>query len=758
MKYHLLLCTLFFGLLLHGNEAAQYFKEYQELLKSREIRAAAGKIAAAVALEPNNETYRYNDLTVRARLFETMSWTDRVAALNEQFDRVAEFAREFPASKQPMYSNPFSSGSFINQLSRSITKPEMQAMAKFCEKWRPLVKEEQRRLWFNYDLSDGINSVNELQSYSLVIKRSNTCDLYFDYAAWLKGRYREELEFLRYAHDFVRKNPNQLAAAAKKIDWQGIHRIEFPNYPFNDYDQVIIDYVNGTDEYLKMAENSPFEEVKIQAAHLKMMRKAVNAPRNKETFVKFIDEFFRELDEINPKLNAPSDSPNSNFMQSRVDMYFCQWWVHERGLAEFELKKYRQKTNKTSTWDSLRRLFDARDYDALLKRVPEIQQFNHERMCKNSVANSFISPVENLFPRNQEVRSPAQIRLFNEINNAFEIETLDWQKLFNHPGYLRCVEMTEHNGDLYLMLRDVPVDRPATELLLGIWRKDGSVSAPVKTPIMGDYYMRGNWFMLRARRLAVSDEWIVYSMSSTLAVYDRAKSSWHFIEDFLDSPPLYTAIVQGRIYTLCGAEVGPPADISLSSAKMDGSDRRVHFNTTRSTKTNIAEQNKGIPCSLIAYNGNELWFMVAMNREIILFRYRLDRDEFMEMARFRRSSEFNFWYQADEKMMYVLADSQITRIDPADGKPHTFISFNRKAAEYRMDGLSESFRTPWLIHGGRLWGSGYNPICANLTDFAKSPMLLLPPCRLIFERDESVIYQTPSRYFKVKPKKGGQRK
>ncbi len=739
----ILLCCL--TSLVPGGEAAQYFAEYREALKNGVKHGEAyPKLQAAIALEPGNVAYRYEELKCQARITGSLGWEQCIPRLYEDLARIERFKQDFPDCKKPLYGHETIQYDSTNGL-RYITDEQRKRMGKFLDIYRPLNYEEMKKIWYPHDLSDGINDFKELEHYSDCVIIGHRFSYYCDYKRWYEGRYRVELEFLKQATEFARKNPDQMAkieAIVQQHNMTDLGQMREETELFGK----IKNYLKSTDEYIELAEKGPFKSTKRFALQLRYMRKLGELPPDREQIAACLMEYFAEDHKLNPlKYRRRDYRPHLGF--AMITMISFQ--VHETRFVYKCLDRYLESLPEGTAWETVENIISRLHYagatvDELLPYVAELQKNSLKRFHDNPLANTYQSiPVLN------------SAEFFKAVNGAFEIDYGKYQDFTGTAKVLACVGAVQSGDRIFLVLIEKEEDsRFPTTSYLG----ELNSSFVRKIPLARKELVRGSYTPWDEKvPMAVSDDYIVVNGADKIAVYDRKAESWQVIDDILSDPVLDMVIAQGRIYILCGG-VRQDIPASLISMLPDGSQRKTHFNNARSEKKSEPDGLKGMYSSLTVLNDNELAFLLTdVYKKSGIFKLKIDEDKIERLATIPDAARSYMGKRG--KYLYPLGHGggyNIYRVDSETGNVQcllTTVSGDKTETLCHLEGGYGIWLSyPYMVIGNRVWVGGNFPAVFDLDDPEKSPFLLVPRSSFMFEASGEMIYLNYYHYFRIKRK------
>ncbi len=757
MRYCLLLTLFVFPWLNHANEASQLFQEYKELSKKGwGSEEATTKLFAAVALEPGNETYRFEELRIRAGFIHRVPAEKLAAELNAQLERLNKFRADFPESKGR--ASEVLDCSVIGGPTPQLSLSQLAEIAPFCRKIRQIRYEEGQKKGLPYDLSDGINSLQELRNANFGASQMRNFSLYADYAEWLRGRYQYYMELLRHANEFMKKNPELQKEAEKSFGCSSLADVVFLNYK-HEKDQFIIDYLQNIDEFLKLADESPSRRVKVDALTLKLMRETVKGPRSAEHATACLDRFFAELNELAPDIIKPdSNVPGSGRPLKLVFFsvnHFYGWWLQAPDLPEKQFAHFQAQTSKTIGWSEIAEMVQKKDLQGISEHPQVVRQHNYERICgkDNRIFTALIDlimeePRTGASLHKLPALSELQKKLFRELNADFDIKWKTYREIFKYKDELQLAAAAQNEDEVYLLLKQY-----SDRMWLG--NPDKAKDGLLEVPLKADEFSRKS-MSLDARRnpaFIATSEYFVVAGKEKLAVYNRPAKAWRIFDDVISEPVSSMAIAEGRLYLFCS---GQEESASMTSLRLDGTDRKLHFGSARQTAQNILDGRLGELNYAFTISDTELIFLLSEPGKSTICRYRIDGDKFEEVVKTELMNGI-LWHQREKWYLNGFAHSGegIYEVDLSTGQLTWLFSqflygLKEPGPKTRING-NTVISGPFQFKDGYLWSGYREPAAIKLDAPETSPLLLLPPTAYIIDNpDGGVQYFTLHRRIQIK--------
>ncbi len=745
-------------------EAERFYQEYITLSKNKTVplAEAGSKLFAALALAPKNGKYRFAELNYHAERMRKMPWEKLRLEVWRQFERAKRFRMEFPKMREGAMETWIIFGGSPPEDPRWAPPERMAEAARLCREMRPHVREEQR-MWFPCPPPEKIATLKELENYSHVFERTNRPEHYCDHAEWLRGRVREELEFLRTAEALAGVLAETEPAAARKIlesCGHGVAGFQFPNRQDKNLPLAQDYFETGVEEYLAFARLTPMRMPRRNAFFLEFIRAVLRRPATREALTEEIDRYLEQIDADDPDALKMEDKPGhwgAEFSPHLLDN-FSSWRGFSPRLGTERIRHYQETHGKVSEWGRLQEEIKKRDYAALTEKVGLLRRYNYDRICRNRIANLYAGLVEGIFyPDGQGKRPEAEkLQFFHAVNSDFIIETANYSDYFS-GNRLQFESAAALGEDVFLLLSP----NSSGKLRIGSLKEKGQL---LETPVPEHRFDGGaDVIARRSAPFAVSAEYFVIAeKEERLHVYSRREKRWSIIEDLHPVTARSLLVHEGRIYLLAGGRFGNSEFHYAFSVLPDGSERKLHFSSARNQPQNELDRLGGTLYSLVPLGPDELAFVINTWKNTIVWRWKPKEDAFERIHTFPFTGHMidTLWRQGDTLYCFTMAHGErIYRIDPAAKQAEwIFAQYRRRykfdppeAAPVMLDG-GWQLQKPWLFQGRTLWSGGYTPGVVDLDNPRRSPLLLLPGGNALYEVPGGVLYLGRYRLFIVKPK------
>lgn len=751
MKYGLVLLLLAFdsfSLSAGSEEAKQFFAEHQAQIS---MAAKKEKLDAALALDPRNEYYRYEQLEFYSAFCYSTNWDAWIANAKEQFRRAKRFHEDFPnyrtgnrnrkfvfAFHKVFQRQPFR---YIYARNNPPTAKQAKEMAELCDELRPLTRMEETRICYPFDLADGISSRKELQNYAAVVYHYSRMEFYGSQERFWQERLKGYSELLDVMEEFVRKHPDERKKVEEIGTFDWFDDLALSDGEIQTDDEASVRYLSQEiDPLLERMEQSTFPKIRAMGTRFRLYQALTRAPRDRESAFRVMEEFLKE----HPGGDWLDDAywPMTNFALST----FSNWWIQTSRLAGRLEEHYRQLRARSSP-ETITDLCQKEDWAGLVVRANEMREVRKCRIAELNVDNPYLN-IAVAFSQSRELPDAAW-RLFERMNADFDIKSRSIAELFGSSKPLQVIGLCKR-GDTILLLLD-----QEKKFFLGVC--DISLTrgmlyhlSPESSAFDGLYF--GN---LGAKNLAPLDcngNLVAIALKNgDLLLYDLKKKQEHIRPLILPAPTRGIAIAGNKVYALCGQE-GASKQNYLISCDFFGGHYQIHFSNVRSEKRNEFEQAVGEVNSLFARNDNELIFLLSTEKAKV-FRYRIDADRLELVCDLGETAFVNRMYR-DNGVLYAQSNGHgflIHQVDPEKNRADCVLM-----QDCRYKGIQAPFCRSWMVQGpfarqnNLLFGAGWSTTVVDLSDPAKSPQLFMPPSGFVISgKNGAVIYFSEFRYFEI---------
>ncbi len=633
-------------------EVGRLFEEYKS---SADYRI----LCNVIALEPQNVTYRYEELKCLGNMTPGYPFSKHLAAINESLRKAIEFKRDFPDFAGPVFSSQV-----LNNTVRSgakMTAQDLAGYAAYCDIWRPLYLQELRRREFSeFIVNAKWRNLNDITTYLGYMDLAYRYENYYDLDKWLRERYAANLDFLKRMNEYAAKKPESVAGSSffrfKPTDPTVLNKIAQDG-------KKLTAYLSGTDEYLKLAQESPAYQFRKYALELKYMRKLADTPRTADQFEPVIKEYFAERGES----------------LDNIDIWkYTKYLLSGNELELFEKRCFAEKS---------------------VQSVPAAAPKNE---------NDF-SKAGRIFTDGKKITPEAEA-LFQQANAGFDIQYRNYRELFRHFFNLNMIAACNQGNNICLVLQNeypgstsrvirngaAETMRVPAAIYLGFVKPELSKEKLIETPFKSN--SRANF----GYTVAASSDFVALSNDEVLAVYDVKNRSWNQFDDFIGNKVIRLAVTDGRIYLLEHAG----ADSTVKSMKADGTDRRLHYGSLREGDQNGIDKSAGTFYDLLAIGDHEL--IVAGISSIFCYDAVANRFQLLAELPDGRYRGMNFHRGSLYLGIQYINNISLYRIDPGKKSIEEILTNARNGrAKDAVPLLKNMFlREPYLVAGDLLWELG----------------------------------------------------
>ena len=801
-----------------SEEAARFFAEYQFFSRLGDYAAARHKLDAAIALEPMKLEYRMAVLSLNK---ETPANSCREMVLRQQraFDLSLEIERDFPLLREPLYSNgSYYDWNLMNSIGQA-TPQDLAEMKSFAAVFRPKYDAEIRRIYYKFDISDGVKTYEDLEMHDRYCSYMSRFHLYFDADLWVENIYRGALQRLELSKAFFLAHPE----LCKKpdisdgvSDWffnLGSEYRELRHKTNIDSKSAVEKVLRNSKEYIELAMLHPLSQTSIMSLRIDLLRKTVKSNYDPETFKDNMLEYCRQLSAINPEECKKIDDHEINFFwDDNNPLRRISYEVHRDFVAS-----QRSQVPASDTATTLRPMTELFDDVRLLKiseaksRTPQEQAKMQVKLAeakakkllelapqlRQYVKLSFTDPeVRDFFLEsdsllNQYVwreKNPVFRQAIEALNcdvTIKKIATVDDQNKFDY-GDVRISNAVWHDGEIYMLLYRHLKD-PERDLRGWNYQDTWNIAqldmAAGKINALSLWFQPAeqsqDWDTSRMTPLAVAGKMAAVGGNNAIHLFPFDGIP-QVIKDLPDGIVKAVAIMNDRIYAFIGKEntngLDYAKEITLFSCKFDGSDRQIHISSSRDNKQNnmdrekpfsvysmIADKNKNrlvFNCASLNGSGNVngLWeFNLSTNTGKCLFDI-----QYKWIDKIMTAVDDHIFFS------FFLWDSCI--YDLAADKGEVFFSIaNETAKNYLKVKVRPAqgifYHGPFFARPNQIWFGGDGGVkLLTLPGISHSPMIILPFGRfspgwnrLLFPHPDgkSAIAIDERNIYKITPKERG---
>ncbi len=758
-------------------EAIRFFREYQRLVNSQgsgyhneieKFQTAKDKLFSALALMPNNRQIRFAELIYYSKIIHTLPLNKKISAMYKQLQRAKKFRRDFGVCRPSVFETEILCGGILTNNASQWTPEFQQQYSQFCREFRPLLIADIKELYYPYELTDGINSLKELQNLTDVIIRSNWDYYYGNQREWLKQRLNDYTLLYKEAAKYITAHPQDIVKVNHIIRECHLTDIFYPNQRSLKLSELV-EYLEQTQEICQFVANSKLNSIKPEIFLLDAMRMAIKK-MTIENFTVAIDQYFERLATLNAGWLKRRQSPEESNFKNSTQYYrlriFCDKTIKQYNLPDQRLRVYQQTHSTNSDFETLElwmteRVHSRKPFTYSTNIVNIMKKLCLLNLKNNSLGNRYRAVIESVFYQDRHGKAivPDKMKFFYKINSNFTITTKPYYKLSTMTGTQSQVKLcgTAKNGDEIALFFD--------NKYIIIRRPDGSFSSLPKPPtaLLNPYNKFSRVFK---RPCALSNSHLVFAdEKNNLCIYDRIGKKWLFIKDFSPEPIINLLIHCNKLYALAGdlewAEYNRPN--YMFCCNLDGSKRKIIFSSEHSEKLNALEKMRGGLSGLTAIGDNKLAFLLTYtNKYTQIWQYNIKQNSLTRLFKAPYSGTDNdaLW-QGVDKVLYLSSCSwseRLYRFKPDKYKAEWIFSQHGHKNKFDLPADKPAFfngiaqlTPPWRVSGNYLWCGGYTSALLNLNNIANNPpLLLLPRTRYLYELGPNkMIFFGDYRYFIV---------
>lgn len=709
-------------------EAARFFKEYKYSELSGDWETAERKIEAAVALNPNSPDYRHERAHFIARKsanypkiisFEKR-FSNMISSGRKMIDICKSIQEQFPDYKGDLYYSPNFFSNLMKSLDteKNLTVEQKRDAREFADIWRPLRCEEMRKQdYWKFDLTDGINSIEELNRYKHFLESSNQPYFYMDTAKYVTAHFENMKEIFKYGADFARKNPDVI----KRLSYfdQNLRFILDDIIIFGQ-DKVLyslfIEKLKTSQELIDMAKTHPVPAVKVYGCTIELIRNTVLNNYDKKLFEKNLDEMINTIAQM------------EDFKYS-IDIY-------KSTITPFPLMFFFMSSHpelfKAYARGNIRL---CRRYE----RIPDIAILKNSisRTAKDKIIAEDIEYIEPeiiawLKPPNGDGRNTTCIsdikKYFTYLKNEFKRADPDCEKAlkilsrsneltvekFKFPADLIVSSAMYDNKVYFLSRRDWKIYEfdPSDDSCkpLACISPVDAPSTGIKTPIV----------------MGMHDRYILLGGTEAIHVVERDSWTEYIIKDLPVNRVNAMTVMNGRIYAFVGRD-GPGGledarETVLFSCLPDGTDRQIHISTMRTEKSTSFDAQKPFRVDSLFSDLEKKRLLFTCGRPVAgLWEFNPETGGSKKLIDFQSSS--GSWAMQIGSMLYIASGSHWNlyyTFDMATDKER-FVFFRGEASALKYIGIKPVAMSniwvapPFFTRNDQIWFSSSDVVYADLS-------------------------------------------
>ncbi len=735
-------------------EAKRFFLEYT---KADSLSEKQEKLAAAVALDPMNEKYRFEQF-----MPDAPGWKNHLERLRRAEKLYPAFKRDFPHSKKRL-ARQLSPDMYINEFN-TVPPGQDKWLESYCDRIRPAYEAELRRE-NPFDLSDGITSIREMMNYASYIYGSCRVTMYWNMKRAHEARYKGLVKLIRQWDLFIKKFPQYKRRAPRLL---GISNLNWNRNWRADQFTYYCEYLNSISGFYAVADELSLPVAKAESALLRAKQKLLRANSPEEcqaiyfemyetfyqlnkkfshsfklfstsSFTSFISRQFRRINYYRFKISYPA-----NPAAEALNLFLEQ----KNGDEQYSMLQFRELVN------TYNRKNPDSYFDLISRRVPQIRQLQLQRLKKPR--GIFPQLGNQIFWLNHSLLLTSKVQqILSGLNRAFEITYLPYTDFSHSQKFVRCRGVMRHKNKLYLLLG---IKRGIDEMRLVELDSSFKSRIVAKIPEINWINDFPAWQTGESNyRLDMNDRYFVIAGRDKLLVIDRRNGTQRMLADLWSDWELRgLALCDDKIFFAATRRGGK---IMMKSVSVDGAERKTVFNSNRSEKLNE--------------------FDAIDNGKLFIFHRLSDGKIIFKLEAYRKTKPY-LWYCILNK--WVFFDPQtgkftsstldgllrcridwlketggkvllscnyhntptIIELDPTTLSWKIVVAQDRQLTKYRPKYQLADYgaaRPRYLVDGTDLWCGGEITCYINLAAPESSPMLFISPYALDIEKfDDKIFY------------------
>ncbi len=392
----------------------------------------------------------------------------------------------------------------------------------------------------------------------------------------------------------------------------------------------------------------------------------------------------------------------------------------------------------------------------LAEKAGEIRKMTYRMITNQTAYNSLNMVGESLYAAEEE--DPAAQEAIRELNAAFRI------KKTVHPGTYPLASCML-NGKVYILRIRFAEEKDGAELhKLSLHEYDPVKGSQRECPFPDwtyeDFQPRKDLTgQPEPCSLSGSGDWIFAGGGGTLLACNTKTGKTHEIRNLPGQYPACVFFHSGKFYILCGGLAGKSGTehlLSMYSCNPDGSEMKTLFDS-KGGKSPGRVRTGRISGFFPAPDGT-YWFSIhSRNHFSKIYSFRPETGAFKETAVLPghldilhlRSHKKGLFGQGGSIFFYLpfASPSEIVYL-------FTQTAENERKVNCRLKGIASVQMPAVLLDSFLFSAGGGHPLCINLKEPEKSPMLLLPKAENVFllpERKGVVFLSSRGNLYEVYP-------
>jgi hypothetical protein len=573
-------------------EAKRFFQEY----KHDTSDTAKNKLETAIALAPDNPKYLHE----LANYFQSsMNIRSYREGMQQRFmNALAKARRSMQICDEikilfPNYDSgrriPLYNVACFNTLSNlncyyGLTDEQKAETQKFLKEFRPKSLRELRNSYKQFDLSDGINSFEELSWYNWYITYSCQTFWYLDFENYVSASYAKAFEHLKFTKSAILKNPDLMKNKIKK-------HIGFPafftgvmSYPSRELAYLMEDKIKNSHELIKLAKSHPLKGAQEYGYLLDLYRKLLVNNYDQKKFTSDLRVYL-----------AKGFSPPSIIFRPILPRN--HWNLLD--VARREELAFKAKHGKAASGEMLmHRLRSAKDPAALADIIidnADLVKKLRAKCVRSNFKNHYLKFAKELMKGLKGKEAKKCLKAINILNDPLLFEQLKTPKDFGLIGHKRnmLANAREYNGKIYLLF----IGRfSRTSIFAKIFCFEPLKNKLSKIIQKNNIPMNRGSLFNRKLAFYIRDKYFLISNTEQILCIPRNGGAHSVIKDIPGKQIRDIVMFKNRIFAFAGRENRNgrvfAKETILFSCLPDGSDRRIHISTLRRDKKNFFDKQK----------------------------------------------------------------------------------------------------------------------------------------------------------------------
>ncbi len=758
-------------------EAQNIYQTYQNTVSAEE---ALRKIQAAVALAPDNETYRHAEISASAFKLYRPGNPEGLTEARKLLAMIRAFQADFPGTTLPYFSEEVLRSLALLATTNAHCLKEAQARNEdkkviqlkqlskdtetFYAEIRPMIRQDMRRHpQYEFDFTDGL-STSDMKNFRRYLHQfyfmnrlyddlnAWVCDYFSDFQLLLQQVERENLRrphlnkkyhelFLPY-HDFLRDAP-----------------MEFRR--FLEKDQTFLNYL----------ESSTLPFGRVNALELRTVLKLLkNSSRRSDRMTPIMTSFFAELEAIWPGCFAGDTAWKRIFSEGCYAILAEKHYNLPRNHAAICLDRYLGRPEpplEELLVQASRGNGEDSAIEPLLRQASTIQAWKSRYLTEYKIANalcdlSYALWEKPFFTRQDQRKpyvhrlTPKQQELLLAINRPMDLEFGRFEDALKNDSPLVCCHACQDGDNVLLFLGQPGAYPKKPKAILASVAPDGRMrKLPCAVPFDSRTAFYGEVDSYNKYGLFCDQRLIVLANHWEVVVIQRASGQGRTFRHETFQPAGLT-VQNDRIYIL-GTSL-------FQSMDTNGEKRKIHFSRQRADKLNDLDRG-GHAHDLTPIGNGRLLFRVAHD----LPKSSYDKEEIWLYD--AADDSLRRVLELPPEKTYALSSVQGTpflveahkqrslvyRLDPQDWRLHaiaqTTVADKWRRRHYLSDeGINGPTAFPFILEDDVLWRGGLFPAVVNLAEPNQSPLLWLPTVRDVFALKDKILFLRYNAWFTVQKK------